>query len=74
MFLRYFPDSAPTKTLGCGRRSVHGDMHGSETKHGTNLNGDEKTLPEFEERDASGVVAAGDVSEELIQEGRGGGI
>jgi hypothetical protein len=55
-------------------RSVHGDMHGGEAKNGPDLNGDEKTLPEFEERDASGVVSAGDVSEELIQEGRGGGM
>jgi hypothetical protein len=44
-------------------------MHGGKTTHGTNLNGDEKTLPEFEERDA-GVVSAGNVSEEMIQEGR----
>ncbi len=60
--------------LGCGPQSVHRDMHGREAKHGPNLNGDEKTLPEFEERDASGVVAAGNVSEELIQGGRGGGM
>jgi hypothetical protein len=49
-------------------------MHGREAKHGPNLNGDEKTLPEFEERDASGVVSAGNVSEEMIQEGRSRGL
>jgi hypothetical protein len=49
-------------------------MHGSKTNHGANLNGDKKTLPEFEERHTASAVSAGDVSEELIQEGRGGGM
>jgi hypothetical protein len=49
-------------------------MHGREAKHGPNLNGDEKTLPEFEEAHADSAVSAGNVSEELIQGGRGGGM
>jgi hypothetical protein len=49
-------------------------MHGREAKHGTNMNGDKKTLPEFEERDVDSVVSTGNVSEEMIQEGRSRGM
>jgi hypothetical protein len=49
---------------------VHGDMHGRETKHGANRNSDEKPLPELEERHSSGDASAGNVSDEVVQEGR----
>jgi hypothetical protein len=38
------------------------------------MNGDEKTLPEFKERDASSAVSAGNVSEGMSQEGVVGGL
>jgi hypothetical protein len=49
-----------------------GTCNGGKANHGANLNGDKRTLPEFEERDAASAVSAEDVSEELIQEGRWG--
>jgi hypothetical protein len=55
--------------MGCGERLVHGDMHSRETEHGANMNGDEETLPEPEERRAAKYVSAGELSEGTIQDG-----
>jgi hypothetical protein len=44
-------------------------MHGRETEHRANLDGDEKTLPKFQERHVPNPVAAIDVSTEIIQQG-----
>jgi hypothetical protein len=49
---------------------VHGDMHSRETRNGTDRNGDEKPLPELEERQPASDASAGDVYDEMVQEGR----
>ena len=53
---------------------MHGDMHGREAKHRTNMNGCEKTLPELEEGNASRAVSAGNATEGMVQEGRDRGL
>jgi hypothetical protein len=49
---------------------VHGDMHSRETKNGTDRYGDEKPLPELKERQPASDASAGDVCDEMVQEGR----
>jgi hypothetical protein len=48
---------------------VHGDMHSRETKNGTDRYGDEKPLPELEERQPASDASAGDMCDEMVQEG-----
>lgn len=55
---------------GTAGELVHGDMHGGKTKHGTNRYSDEKPLPELEERHPARDTSAGDVYDEMVQEGR----
>ena len=44
-----------------GERLVHGDMHSRETEYGSNVNGDEETLPEREENRVTKHASTGDL-------------
>jgi len=54
---------------GIAAKLVHWVMHCRETKPGANRDGDEDPLSELEEMYSVSNASAGDVSEELVQEG-----
>jgi hypothetical protein len=56
--------------LGRCRQLVHGDVHCRETKHRADADRDEKPLPGLHERYRTRDASVGDVSDEVIQEGR----